>query len=104
MLAGDVAAAERLRRVAELIEGFETPHGMELLATVHWVAREDPEVARDVATAIRRVHEWSGRKRQAFREQHVEKAWRRLQSKGWLRAGTESSSLGGPLTRDVGLA
>ena len=26
----------RLKRVAELIEGFESPYGMELLATVHW--------------------------------------------------------------------
>ena len=30
-----------LLKVAELVEGFETPFGMELLATVHWVvARE----------------------------------------------------------------
>ena len=86
-LAGDVAAAERLRRVTELIEGFETPYGMELLATVHWVAREAPQVAEDVAMATRLVHEWSGRKRQAFREQHIEKAWRRLLAKGWLEAG-----------------
>jgi len=28
----------RLEQVADLIEGFETPYGMELLATVHWVA------------------------------------------------------------------
>ena len=28
----------RLERVSGLINGFETPYGMELLATVHWVA------------------------------------------------------------------
>jgi len=27
----------RLERVSALIEGFETPQGMELLATVHWL-------------------------------------------------------------------
>ena len=31
-------SAARLERVAELIEGFETPYGMELLSTVHWSA------------------------------------------------------------------
>jgi len=31
----------RLERVSGLINGFETPYGMELLATVHWVAREN---------------------------------------------------------------
>jgi hypothetical protein len=28
----------RLARVSGLIEGYETPHGVELLSTVHWVA------------------------------------------------------------------
>ncbi|MBI2492070.1 MAG: macro domain-containing protein [Candidatus Rokubacteria bacterium] len=93
-LAGDVGAAERLRRVTELIEGFETPYGMELLATVHWVAGENPEAARDSAIAIRGVRKWSGRKRQTFREQHIEKAWRRLLAKGWLAAQLESSPVG----------
>lgn len=92
-LADDVDAATRLRRVTALIEGFESPYGMELLATVHWVSREDPEAATNVAVAVRRVHEWSGRKRQAFREQHIERAWRRLQSGGWLEAGVGSYPL-----------
>jgi len=34
---------QRLDRVGRLIEGFESPYGMELLATVHWLAHEDPE-------------------------------------------------------------
>src|SRR5271170_3582595 len=32
---------QRLKRVAELIEGFESPYGMELLATVHWAAHHE---------------------------------------------------------------
>ena len=38
----------RFDRVAELIEGFETPFGLELLSTVHWVShheRVDPACA-----------------------------------------------------------
>ncbi|MCH8937244.1 MAG: macro domain-containing protein, partial [Gemmatimonadetes bacterium] len=32
-------SAARLERVAELIHGYETPYGMELLSSVHWVAK-----------------------------------------------------------------
>ena len=32
---------ERFDRVSDLISGFETPFGMELLSTVHWVARQE---------------------------------------------------------------
>src|SRR5678815_2330951 len=28
----------RLDKVADLVEGFESPFGLELLATVHWIA------------------------------------------------------------------
>jgi len=33
---GHEAMAERIVRVGDLIEGFQSPYGMELLATVHW--------------------------------------------------------------------
>ncbi len=81
-------AAERLDRVAALIEGFETPYGMELLASVHWVAaHEDLAAAQDAAVAVARVHDWSQRKRDRFRGEHIVKAWRRLHDRGWF-AGT----------------
>ncbi len=35
----------RFDRVADLVAGFETPFGLELLATVHWVVRR-PSVSR----------------------------------------------------------
>ncbi len=45
-------AAGRLERVTELIEGFESPYGMELLASVHWVAAHSEETAVDMDSAI----------------------------------------------------
>ena len=51
----------RFDRVAELIAGFETPYGMELLATVHWVASKENAMSRDAA--IEAVHSWNSRKR-----------------------------------------
>ena len=52
----------RLERVAQLIEGFETPYGMELLSSVHWVARRADQV-RSAEDAVRAVHCWNDRKR-----------------------------------------
>src|SRR5205823_9470967 len=49
----------RFERVLELIEGFESPYGLELLATTHWVARKNPEAARDLDAAVRDVQKWS---------------------------------------------
>src|SRR5207245_713660 len=79
-------AAERLDRVSRLIEGFETPYGMELLATVHWVAQEEPGAALDASTATAKVHEWSARKRQSFKPEHIRTAWQRLHEEEWLPA------------------
>ena len=43
---------ERYEQVEQLIEGFETPYGLELLATTHWVAvREDADGPNDAAEA-----------------------------------------------------
>lgn len=75
---------ERLSRVSSLIEGFETPYGMELLATVHWVAWEDRVSASDPAFIIRRVQAWTKRKEKLFTSEHIERAFNRLETMGWL--------------------
>jgi O-acetyl-ADP-ribose deacetylase (regulator of RNase III) len=74
----------RLNKVDELIEGFETPYGMELLSSVHWVAIRDKEPARTPDDAVRKIHNWNERKRTMFRDNHVRVAWSRLEEKGWL--------------------
>lgn len=68
-------------RVVNLIKGFETPFGMELLATVHWVAtREDATTIEEVISA---TYAWNDRKRM-FHEKHIRIAWEVLGQKGWL--------------------
>jgi hypothetical protein len=42
----------RLDKVSSLIGGFETPYGMELLSSVHWLAVHGSPLVRDVDTAI----------------------------------------------------
>lgn len=79
-------ALERLQQVSKLIEGFETPYGMELLATVHWVAtQEDPLAIENCDRAIAGVQAWSQRKSSLFTAKHVQKAWQRLHDQSWLQ-------------------
>jgi hypothetical protein len=75
---------QRLERVAHLIQGFETPYGMELLATVHWLAQEDPHVKQGYQAAVRGFEAWNKRKREHFHPEHIQTAWERLQQQGWL--------------------
>ena len=79
--AGDDDAA-RLARVVDLIEGFESPYGMELLATVHWVAAREGATTLDAAVTA--VHAWNDSKRQRLSREHIALAWERLQVQGWL--------------------
>lgn len=65
--------ASRLQRVANLISGFETPYGMELLSTVHWVACR--EGAKTPSDAVRLVQAWNDRKKDLFPPRHIELAW-----------------------------
>lgn len=80
-LARQPESVERLERVAQLIEGFESPFGMELLGTVHWVMTHGAK-ATDVDDVIKHVHAWSARKR-SMKDGHIRAAWSRLSELGW---------------------
>ncbi len=85
-LVGRPVTLHRFSRVGELIEGYETPYGLELLATVHWVvAREDMCAQVDAALAIAGVHKWNKRKRDLFSGNHIAGAWDRLKAQEWFK-------------------
>ncbi len=71
----------RFNRVAALIEGFETASGMELLATVHWVARH--QGASTPEEAVSATYAWNDRKAM-FQEKHIRLVWDILNETGWL--------------------
>jgi O-acetyl-ADP-ribose deacetylase (regulator of RNase III) len=79
----DEKARAELARVGELIEGFETPYGLELLSTVHWLATHENGVA-SANDALVAVHAWNPRKARVMVESHVKAAWYQLQRLGWL--------------------
>jgi O-acetyl-ADP-ribose deacetylase (regulator of RNase III) len=74
----------RLDRVSALISGFETPYGMELLSSVHWVGTHDANRATTAEEAVLQVQQWNDRKRIMFQPEHIRFAWQRLQDEGWL--------------------
>ena len=80
-LQDEPATYARLDRVIELVDGFETPFGLELLATVHWVITD--EGARNVDEAVQKTYKWNPRKNMFYREQ-IALACETLREKGWL--------------------
>jgi O-acetyl-ADP-ribose deacetylase (regulator of RNase III) len=72
---------QRLNRVADLVEGFESAYGLELLATVYWVITK--EGARTVEEAIQKIHAWSERKKQ-FSPKQINLAYNTLIEKAWV--------------------
>ncbi len=75
------ASQTRLGDVAALIEGYETPFGMELLSSVHWVATHDLDVA-SAEGAVRAVHAWTERKRKLMKPGQIHAAWSHLKARG----------------------
>ncbi|WP_396957705.1 macro domain-containing protein [Nitrosomonas sp.] len=75
------ASRTRFERVTRLVEGFESPYGLELLATVHWVMRR--EGATQIDSVERQVYSWNGHKRK-FTQRQLVIAEERLRSQGWL--------------------
>jgi len=72
----------RIKRVKSLIEGFETPYGLELLASIHWLAVHE-KIANSVEEAIKGMASWNERKRKLFKPEHIVVAWNRLREQGW---------------------
>ena len=71
----------RFNQVVDLIEGFESSFGLELLSTVHWVAtREQVKTVNDV---IQRTYAWNERK-QLFSRRQIDLAVEVLSQKKWI--------------------
>lgn len=77
----------RLAEVSALIEGYETPFGMELLSSVHWVATHDANAASSADVAVHAVHEWTDRKATTMKPEQIRAAWAHLKERGWLSRG-----------------
>lgn len=70
-----------LERVADLVKGFESAFGLELLATVHWVVTR--QRVADPEEVIKQVYAWNARKRQ-FTPRQIRLALKTLAEKRWI--------------------
>ncbi len=75
------ATQRRFNKVVDLIEGFESSFGLELLSTVHWVASR--EQAKTVDDVVQRTYAWNERKQQFSRRQ-ISLAVEVLSEKKWI--------------------
>lgn len=70
-----------LNKVFDLVEGFESSYGLELLATVYWtIVKEDQSDFKDVQEYI---YQWNDRKKQ-FTSKQIKLAQEHLNELGWL--------------------
>ncbi len=65
---------QRLQEVAKFIQGFESPYGLELLATVDFLIEQ--ENSFDSTLILQKL--WSDRKKNIFPQQHIELAIKHL--------------------------
>jgi hypothetical protein len=63
------------------VEGFESQFGLELLATVHWIATREKPASED--ELIERFYAWADRKRQ-FSPAQIRLTMKVLTEKGWV--------------------
>ena len=77
---------ERLQRVGGLVEGFETPFGLELLSTVHWlVTHEGISSGAELQDGF---YAWGPSKR-GFSARQIRLASETLERRGWLSGPDE---------------
>lgn len=88
-LASNQTALNRFERVGNLVEGFETPFGLELLSTVHWVVNQTH--AQNLGEVICKTYAWSDRKKR-FTDNQIELALDVLAAKKWIPASFRSES------------
>lgn len=80
----DAETQQRFNAVSNLIEGYETPYGMELLSTVHWVATQELDAATaGIDQIVAQVATWNTRKSEMMTPTHIAAAWSTLRQKNW---------------------
>lgn len=77
LVGGDLEFERVWARLREVVQGYEYPDGMELLASVHYLATCPGETGDPAKVAVA-LAEWSERKRRIFQQDAVSAAWQRL--------------------------
>ena len=73
---------KHFEKVSDLVDGFESSFGLELLSTVHWVVKNNH--TRNLDEVIKHIYSWNDRKKQ-FSKRQINIAYKRLLEKKWLQ-------------------
>lgn len=87
-------AAVPVDALRQLVDGYESPYGMELLATVHWAAHRVDPPTRDPEVVSERVTGWNLRKSRLFTPHHVRVTMERLDRRDLLPESRSSRVAG----------
>ena len=82
-------------KVSALIDGFESPFGLELLSTVHWVVTKEKAEATD--EVVDYVYRWNRQKRN-FSVRQIGIAVNALKREGWIDVTTHDERRQGSLS------
>lgn len=80
-LKSQVESQSRLERVTDLVEGFESPFGLELLSTVHWIVTN--ESVQSLEDVVRQTYAWNKQKEQ-FSKRQIALTVDVLTNKQWI--------------------
>jgi len=69
-------------KVDKLIQGYESPYGLELLSSVHWLAKHEKH--SPIEKIIEEMAQWNENKRNLFQEDAIRAAYERLAEDGLL--------------------
>lgn len=71
---------QRLEQVESLIEGFETPFGMELLSMVYWAIKYEHIPQSDEELLIEAVRSWNPHKTSIMKPVFIRKAIKQIET------------------------
>jgi O-acetyl-ADP-ribose deacetylase (regulator of RNase III)/uncharacterized protein YwgA len=72
--------SEVIDRLSKLVQGYESPYGLELLSSVHWLAHHEGHAS--IEQIIDEMMDWNETKRNMFSENAIRCAYERLKEDG----------------------
>lgn len=82
---------ERLNRVQALVENWDTPYGLELLATTHWALTRSESDLDDVQALHQYIARWNRRKEKLFKPPQIDRAAAHLATHDFVSDGLSSA-------------
>ena len=78
----ETESSDTIDRLSKLVQGYESPYGLELLSSVHWLAHHEGHFP--VEKIVKEMLSWSEAKRNRFAEGAIRAAYNRLKEDGLL--------------------